>query len=243
MNWLSRRARAELAQRLINESGGIWYHGRAWRYRTTLWRPFISRLESLLLPALAGRAGRLVLVGPSAGWTLTDRVLTLFSELVLIEPDPLAVWLLRRRLARVAPAAVVNHDPHDYFADGDGPQHLRDAYAGDTVLFCNLLGQLHLLLAEPRLSAVRRGVRGILRAPGLTWLSYHDRCSADAPLLLPPSPAARLNDAACRACFPGAAPAACVDHGTGELFPGGQAAYADWEIVPGTHHLIECMHS
>ncbi len=242
MNWLSRRSRAALAQRLINESGGIWYHWRAWRYRTTLWRPFITRLESLLLPALAGRSGRLVLVGPSAGWTLTDRLLSPFSALTVIEPDPLAVRLLRRRLARVAPAAAVRCDPHDYFADGDGPQRLCAAHAGATVLFCNLLGQLHLLLAEPHLSAVRRGLRTVLRAPGFQWLSYHDRCSADAPLVLPPSPVARLNDAECRACFPGAAPEACIDHGTGELFPDGQAAYADWEIIPGTHHLIEFLH-
>jgi len=49
MNWLSRRARAELAARLLNDSGGLWYHWRALRYRRRLWRPFVERLAPPLL--------------------------------------------------------------------------------------------------------------------------------------------------------------------------------------------------
>ncbi|HNW93091.1 MAG TPA: hypothetical protein PKM88_09320, partial [bacterium] len=177
-----------------------------------------------------------------AGWTLPDAVLTLTDRLILIEPNPLAVWLLQRRLRQLAPAAVVAADARDYFADAAGPGELRAAYGNDLLLFCNLLGQLRLISTPERYLAMRGVLREMLAVTGLAWVSYHDRLSADqAPVLREEAAPRRLTDAECRTrFFPGLALDEMDEHDTESLFPAVlPATFLTWQLLPHRYHLIE----
>ena len=67
-----------MASGLVSPTGGLIYHWRAWRYRRSLWRPFIEPLAIWLADwTPAERA--LLLVGPSAGYCLPAALLERFE--------------------------------------------------------------------------------------------------------------------------------------------------------------------
>ncbi len=107
-----------LRDRWLTPAGGLVYHLRALRHRP-LWRAYSDRLAGWL-QAWNPPCRELVLIGPSAGWTLPAAFLAGFGQVHVLEPDPLARRLLGRRFADTK----LVFDRLDCLCDRDGPARL-----------------------------------------------------------------------------------------------------------------------
>lgn len=236
--------------RLTGPSGGVVYHTRAARHADDLWRPFRTAISTWLdrWPTVDER---LILIGPSAGYTLDDRFLARFRSILAIDPDPLAPALFRQRHRAVLEAGTtLTWSALDHFVSGslDDLERLLAAHDQTSVLFSNFLGQLHLLYpeatCEERLERCRARFPELLS--GRSWASYHDRLSGQLPLRFDqpdPQPKRLGDDALLDRYFAGRG-GELVDHRTERLFPADLPhAYLHWELTPGQHHLIEAVHA
>jgi len=236
---------------LVTPSGGLVYHLRALRYRGTLWLPFRRALADWLTRHLA-HSQLLVLVGPSAGHCLPLERLGQAEKLVVLEPDPLARRLLAQRLAP-RELLIESRDllVEPLLSGKPGLDAVLERWPAASVLFCNVLGQLHFGLddaQQARFAAeFRRRLWPALR--GRVWASFHDRWSCD-----------RSGDATRHASvlhferLPGDEQLAeayfgagqvvvtALDHGTTELFPETLPRdYLSWQITPSALHLVEAV--
>jgi hypothetical protein len=237
---------------LLTPSGGLVYHLRALRYRRSLWLPF-RRALSEWLDARLPEGKEIVLVGPSAGHCLPLTKLRRASKLVMLEPDPVARRLLALRLRGPAlelEARDLLFEP--MLSGGAGLDALLERRPHATLLFCNVLGQLHFGVSdadERRFQTeFRRRVWPALQ--NRAWLSFHDRWSLDqaagsagpARLDFERSP----SDAELGEAWFGreGAPLAVLDHGTASLFPQHlPRRYLAWQITPGALHIVEAVAS
>lgn len=223
---------------LLSPAGGLVYHGRAWRYRQTLWQAFLRPLAGWL-GSWAPTEPALLLVGPSAGYCLPAAVLERFERITGIEPDPLARWLFARRLPTIARRTT--WVPVDPFLSADALADLGRRTPHHAVLFANVLGQLATLYPDARWIA---GLPALLARR--SWASFHDRLSCSLALSSPAVSepvAADARDVDLLARFhPGPLPSTVeiVDHGTQTLFPPDVLRrYLAWQLTPRSHHLIE----
>jgi len=231
----------------LNEAGGLRYHARALA-AGALWAPFRAALAEWV--SEFSLAEHVILVGPSAAHCLPDAFFRQFSRVIVLEPDPIAGFLLRRRFVRLGLA-----EPRIERADlllrplVEGSAGLLELIAQEpqaSVVFCNVLGQTHFMLPELEFMQFKRAFRErVVPALGARgWLSFHDRfSSALAPMFVAPHrAAARLDDAAVLRELYGKADryGELLDHDTEGLFPAElPCAYFCWEIARGFHHLIE----
>lgn len=220
---------------LFHPSGSLPYHLRAWRWRHTLWAPFHDVVRRWLTD-WRPETGHLVLIGPSGGYALTARFLERFERITVLEPDPLARWLLRRRF----PECAFEWRESGYLALPDGFARLAATYPDAALLFCNLLGQE--LQGQP--ADFDRATWLAELEPALAghfWASWHDLAST-----------ARAPEASVPACLAQALPldellAQCWsggdleinDHETAGLCPALPRRYAIWRLAPRRHHVIE----
>lgn len=233
-----------------NVAGGWRYHLYAWRYRHTLWAPYTEQV-SAFLNTWQPRRAQLVIIGPSAGWHLPAAFLQRFEQVVAIEPDPLARWLLRRRFPQVR--WVMHSD--DYFT----PDHpagwsantarLFADYPNAALLFANFLGQLiglypGAVAEEQGDDIVQTRVFGHWKAQFAaqlatrTFASLHD-CwsSAQPPLQALPQNTADLSATAA----PFGHSAQVVDHLIGGLLPQLPRKWLTWQRKPQMWHVIEAL--
>jgi len=241
----------------LNDAGGLRYHWRGFRHSETLWQPFRFALAEWLY-GWEPPERKLVVVGPSAGFCTPPFLFERFSDVIGLDPDPVAHFLFRRRLARASlearPRVTFLREDHLIAA----PERLVELVEreGDTaLLFSNILGQLRVLTgarepSDPRLVAIRRAVARA--TAGRSWASFHDRVSGTAAPEVDPVVHAesRLDDAAVvRRFYPsllderdstrGDSPE-LLDHLTEGFFPSDRPhAYFSWPLMPGVHHLIE----
>jgi hypothetical protein len=220
---------------LLHPSGSLAYHLRAWRWRQRLWAPFHAEVGRWLVD-WQPTSKCLVLVGPSAGYALNARFLERFERIKVLEPDPLARWLLRRRFPKVAFAWRACGD----LAQDDGFERLAAAHPGAALLFCNLLGQpLHGQPAEFQRGAWLARLEPALR--GRDWASWHDLISThrapDETSALELHQAEPL-EALTRHWWRGGE-LEIVDHETTGLCPDRPRRHAIWQLAPKSWHLIE----
>jgi len=237
---------------LFTPSGGLVYHLRALRYGATLWRPFREVIGEWLVHHLPP-GDELVLVGPSGGHCLPLAHLRRFSHLRVLEPDPLARLILRSRLR----GTHVDFDARDHvltplLAGAPGLDAVLADRTRAAVLFCNLLGQVHLGLPDGEQSRFEHEFRCriVPALAGRRWASFHDRWSLDD---WPREPSARAlefdrrpdDDVLAAACFDDArTPVTVVDHRTGALFPGTwPRRYFSWKMTPASLHVVEALGS
>ncbi|MCB1906170.1 MAG: hypothetical protein KDH15_02275 [Rhodocyclaceae bacterium] len=207
------------------------YHLRAMCHRDRRWRPFRDTLANWF-DAWRPPCRRLVLVGPSAGHTLPLAEMAGFTEIVALEPDPIA----RRWLAWRARSLPLRFDGRDVLGGWDPLRGLTSGFPDAAVLFCNVLGQVAPAAGgrwHERLADALRGQH---------WASYHDVVSTEARPLRGASPvvsdASRLEDVLAR--FWAGGELALVDHDTFRLAgPSQPAGYALWPLAAGRWHLIE----
>jgi hypothetical protein len=210
-----------------DRSGGLFYHWRAWRYRKRLWLPFLKQLAGCL-SAWQPAASELVIVGPSAGYSLPEAFLARFGRRVVLEPDPFARWLLQRRF----PSLIFEFGSLDCMADAGGAQALVQDYPSAAFLFSNVIGQRLADLPEDWLPSLLRVMQG--RA----WASYHDViASAQAPQRWDAqvfSEEATLEEVL--AGFWSGGELALYDHGSFRKMPA--RVYMPWALSPGRYHLL-----
>lgn len=237
----------------FNPAGGVNYHLRARRHARRLWEPFRWSLGEWLLGWQPPEAN-LVLVGPSAGYNLQPFLFERFEHVLVLEPDPLARWLFRRRLAR----APLERRPRLEFVAGDHlvrhPERLvplLERAGQPALLFSNIIGQLMLLLDSDTPDAPFAAIVDAVQAAttGRSFASFHDRLSGP----LPPDVegvvrvARRWSDAEvlehAYSAPAGERPVIELhDHHTAGFFAEDQPhAYLRWELEPGQHHLIEAV--
>jgi hypothetical protein len=243
----------------LNDAGGLRYHLRGLRYAETLWQPFRFALAEWLY-GWEPPERRLVVVGPSGGWCTQPFFFERFTEVIGLEPDPLAHFFFRRRLRRAPlesrPRVRFERDDH-LVGDPERLERFLEREGDVAVLFSNVVGQLRVLTGaetpdDARLAAIRSTVQRITATR--SWASFHDRVSGAAPPEVDPvvHTSARLDDAAVvRRFYPdlseraGTASTASerdelLDHLTEGFFPAERPhAYFSWELMPGVFHLIE----
>ncbi len=236
---------------LFNVAGGLPYHALARRYHSMLWSDYARQVEQALVQ-WAPPGDELVVVGPSGGWLLPNRLLKRYVHVTAIEPDPMARWLLRRRF----PQVVWSFDVHDYFTPyGDRPwreglHHLAQQYPSQPIYFAEFLGQFIGLYPD----AVAREEAGVVVATSAysAWkeefqqvfrhrpvFSSHDRLVArEAPhtAVVDLSDELPAADLALRLWQPAVAAA---DPLSGQLFPGRPRQVAIWQRQPGYWHAME----
>lgn len=239
---------------LFSASGGLVYHLRAWRRARALWQPFRTEIAGWLEHKLSA-TGELILVGPSAGHCLPLAHLAAFERVTLLEPDPIARFILRRRLLEQRPQLGVDEDPRDLLLapllqGSAGLDALLDERPRAAVLFCNVLGQLHFGLPDEEQERFREAFREriVSRLMTRAWASFHDRWSLDwAANAADPAPlrfAARPSENELgQGLFGAAGPSVTVlDHGTAELFPAElPRRYLSWRITPRALHVVEAL--
>jgi hypothetical protein len=234
----------------LNPAGGLRYHVRA-LFGGRSWSPFRAALGGWLAE-LQPRVPRAVLVGPSAGYTFPDAFLQRFTALTVLEPDPIAGYLLMRRLRRLG-VAELRLESRDLLIapllDGSpGLAELLEADPEASLIFGNVLGQTRFLREELELERFKSAFRAriVPLLGGRSWLSFHDRLSgALAPSFNAPffAPERLDDDAVLRQLYSqdgGGAPAELFDHQSDGFFPANMPhAYFSWQIDSARHHLIE----
>jgi hypothetical protein len=234
----------------LNPAGGLRYHVRALFGRRP-WAPFRAALGSWLAE-FEPRVPRGVLVGPSAGYTFPDAFLRRFTSLTVLEPDPIAGYLLLRRLRHLG-IAELHLESRDLLIAPllDGSAGLAELLQADPeacLIFGNVLGQTRFLCEEAEVERFKAAFRERI-GPELesrSWLSFHDRLSGtlaasfSAPFLAPE----RLDDdAVLRELYNqdrAGAPRELFDHQSDGFFPTNVPhAYFSWQIDSTRHHLIE----
>jgi hypothetical protein len=220
---------------LFHPSGGVLYHLRAWRWRRTRWQPFHGEVARWL-EAWHPRCRDLVLIGPSGGYALNARFLARFSRITVLEPDPLARRVLRRRFAEFD----FEFTEADSLARPEGPAELADRFADAAFLFCNLLGQ-RLIGQGPRhcrqdwLASLQMALQQ------REWASWHDLASThrrpDRFGKLALALAEPLDDLLSRFWIGGVLE--IHDHECVGMLPASPRSYFIWSLTPGRFHLVE----
>jgi hypothetical protein len=240
------------SRRTFNLAGGVNYHLRARRYAKKLWEPFRWSIGEWLL-AWAPPEQSLVLVGPSAGYNLQPFLFERFEHVVVLEPDPIARWLFRRRLAR----APLERRPRLEFIATDHlvlhPERLLpllQSLGQPALLFSNLLGQLVTLLDAAAPDAALDAIKGAVRSAseGRSFASFHDRVSGPlAPNMQGQvlSPRRWSDEEVLHHAYDATDAPLVVeldDHYTEGFFPADLPhSYFRWEFEPGQFHLIEAV--
>jgi len=238
----------------LNPAGGLRYHARALLARRE-WQPFRAALAAWL-PVFRARNLRAVLVGPSAGYSFSDAFFSQFGAITILEPDPIAGFLLCRRLRRLGIADLRLERSDRLIAPllrGEvGLPELLEADPGACLIFGNVLGQTRFLIEDPNFerfkSAFRERITPLLT--GRAWLGFHDRLSGTlAPHFEQPYTApARLDDSAVlRQLYASdrlGIHGELFDHQSDGFFASDQPhTYFDWRIGGARHHLIEAVRS
>jgi hypothetical protein len=233
---------------LNNPSGGIRYHWRAFRNRERRWGTFRDQLEQWL-SGWQPSASTLAIVGPSGGYCLPLGALARFSRFVIFEPDPVARWVLKRRLQQSLPDRSVTWIAEDaWVAPLNRGGSIPGALLGKqcALLFSNIIGQLPYMVPDVDYPTWRdawcKSLWPVLERT--SWASFHDRVSgAAAPPDELPNTGQRLSDAEVQDLYRRGDPSQVIeliDHGSQELLPlGRDYRYFHWPLMPGAHHLIE----
>lgn len=215
-----------LRDHLTDPSGGLGYHWLAWR-RRAVWQPFHARLRTWL-EGWRPDADTLVLVGPSGGYALDTAFLSRWRAITVLEPDPLARFLLRRRFAQ----RPVRFARLDALALPDGPAALAAQFPDAALLFCNVLGQI-----GGADEVVRRGAALRRALAAHAWASWHDVLSSRVRPSGTLPEAAASADTLARALWRGQA-VEVVDHGAFGLV-GTPGRFAIWALATDAWQVVE----
>lgn len=227
-----------LNDRFWHASGGLLWHWRAWHHGHR-WQVFRTDIAGLL-QAWDPAERALLLIGPSAGWTLPEDFVQRFDTVSAVEPDPLARLLFTRRFTGVSPLWL----NIDAFADG-GLEALLAQCPGHAVLFCNVAGQV---LPDDADTAARRCEALREALADRTWASYHDLVSLDTATDPGPGPDREeglrwhLADSTLEEILGSHGRRGRVellDHHTASLARGLISCTLPWPLHPGRLHLVQ----
>lgn len=213
----------------LSATGGLSYHLIARRRANSSWVPFRTHVREWLTPWLARvGAGELIVFGPSAGWTLPLDLFVGFSRVLFVEPDPIARFLLRRRLppgVRCEFIARADLLPWTSSRPGVFADFLA-RHPDAAVLFTNVLGQIPLIAKRTDLAARDEFLQAL---SSREWASYHDLYSGsskDARLIPSRDPSQVFKQGS------------VIDHETAWL-SNASSQLALWPLTEDSLHIIE----
>lgn len=238
---------------IINPSGGLSYHYSAFRHRRFHWAPFTRQLSEWL-ESWPHAEGSLLLLGPSAGYSLPTSFLQRFEHIDAVDPDPVARKLFRRNHS-------INHltwqDRDDLGSlsrewHPEGLSQLLQDFPDHKILFCNFLGQLPALFPELTSVKVWEQWRDEFQKAisHRRWASYHDLYSLSIQGRLVDQKILRKWErdqegnsedylTKVLSSTGRSGPQTIVDHCTQGLFPTGRRHLFMWQRLPRFLHIIE----
>ena len=154
----------------MNLSGGIFWHGRAWRSQAA-WHQTCTEIAT----ALAGcehASSELLLIGASAGWMMSSNWLQGFAKVDTWDIDPLAAPLFRWRHGAALKASDCALTCHRSDAFANLEQLLQDR-PNACIFFDNVLGQYRFHCTDPD-QASENIAHLVRRLRGREWGSLHE---------------------------------------------------------------------
>lgn len=198
---------------LFRPSGGLRYHLRSRRY-AGLWGPFQSEIAKWLNDWEPDYS-HLLLLGPSAAYTLPTAWLKKFTRIDAYDLDPLAPWIFRFNHPGVS---VQFHRKNLFWQDGvlstGALTEILREHPKASILFSNILGQVLLEghASEREWSDFLLRLRHRLQYR--SWASYHDLFTHED--------------------------GAVIDHlMRGEWSQGLESRQFVWQLTPDSRHIIE----
>lgn len=247
----------ETLRSIVNPSGGLAYHYSALRHRSFHWLNYTTQINDWL-ESWTQNQGSLLLLGPSAGYSLSTRFLEKFERIDAIDPDPLGRYLFARN------HPLQNFQWHDRDDLGvktrswnpTGLNSLLEDFPDHKILFCNFLGQLPSLFPELTHTKPWDHWRGVLHEAlaKKKWASYHDLYSLQAQIRTVDRDVLKkwernqenAPEQYLQELFPKTsrrkAPVV-IDHCTHGLFPQGRRHLFLWQRLPKYLHIIEARRS
>jgi hypothetical protein len=228
----------------LSPSGGAVYHIIARRRSRTTWRGFRAVVRQWLNEWRPMFRGELIIFGPSAGWTLPLQDFAHLTRLTIIEPDPIARFLLRRRLIAVGLRTtslefIARADLLPWFSTDAAVFNLfLKERPNAAILFSNVLGQIPLHLSPSQRSRTAQAQSDFLTAlKDRKWASYHDLFSGSSIEAEPLKSSLLIEhpDAAAKRIFTSGD---VIDHETAWLSEGRATELALWPITEKSTHLI-----
>lgn len=151
---------------LLNPAGGLRYHFTA-SVRKKSWQNFKNELNEWMMN-WNPKSESVVLVGPSAGYLITDEFLKKFKQIEAWDIDPLAPVLFKKQ----HPKIKVKWKKKDWFKTflmANQKPNLNTAY-----VFTGILGQLSFLVKDDQeYDKVFKALNEFLS--DTPFLSFHDR--------------------------------------------------------------------
>ncbi|MES2856276.1 MAG: hypothetical protein V4692_10460, partial [Bdellovibrionota bacterium] len=191
---------------------------------------------------------RLLLFGPSGGYSLPVEFLQRFERIDIIEPDPFARLIFKRRFPALAKKL---HFAREFttlpwwHSDSEIPERAfteflergEAEYGPAAVLFSNFLGQLPLLRLNYEDTASRNGFLTALSKK--SWASFHDLFSGRTiDMNRHPDSIVMSEDTEVMARRFFRNEAEVVDHGTTWLGRGRAIPVCHWLLTPRNSHVI-----
>lgn len=232
------RSKLKTLNSSISLSGGWVYH-RKHALNFKRWRTFRTEVDQWLRSTVMHTSDTpLLLVGPSAGYSLSDGFLSSYSQIDAIELDPLSpyLWSLRHTVK------ITTWMDTNYFLLNDPFSRLRENYPHHLVLFSNLLGQL-AYSHDFNAAIIDYWARDLSKLKN--WMSYHDLYSlhGDTKTLSKfasafQSPLTRQDVLAL--LLPWRAKLEILDHRTQDFVPSPTTnKYFLWRIDKNSLHIVE----
>lgn len=158
---------------ILNQAGGLRYHFRALRYRSSLWAPLREALGAWLAEVLPAHAP-LLLVAPSGGYCLSAPLLSKYSGRIhAVDWDPLAPVFFKRSHPETS---VTWHRLDVMRGGGEELAQILGNLPDATVVFCNFLGQAEIASPQHYTDFAERLP---LLLKNRKWVSFHDRYSGE----------------------------------------------------------------
>ena len=235
-----------------NPTGGLFYFIRAYRYKKKLWKSYLDQVAKKIQNDFQ-ESKKIILVGPSAGFSFSKKWIKQFEEVICVDIDPFACLLFKMRFE----SEKIKWVRKNLFFDSKGKEIGRgffdflEKHPNHAVLFCNFLGQMKLLISDSEAESLKLK-KFFMNLPSQmtkrTWASFHDKLSGE----LKPNEKVQykttqlLGEQACAKIFyqksaNGELISHQVDLPLDFLFT--HVTYFSWEISPGVYHLIEYVHS
>ena len=164
---------------ILNPAGGLYYHLKAWRYKRKLWPPFITSINNFLCNWVPQNRN-LVIFGGSGGYCLSPEFLSQFSNIVLIDPDPLAGIIFSARFQITIQVVQKNYLTDELNEQTSPFDQIMQDFPNHAFLFSNILGQLPYLTNWQNdrtvyVDSIKQSLASLIRTR--EWASFHDLLS------------------------------------------------------------------
>ncbi len=234
-------------KKAFNLAGGMIYHYHAVKFKATFWQSYLQHVQKFL-DSWEPKNEQLLLIGPSGGYSLPEKLVARYQRLVAVDIDPIAEAIFKNRF----PGSNVLWINEDVFKLDRGLQvdsfrEFLRKFSNSDILFCNVLGQLPIyykISAADEYALWLKDLFGLIK--DYNYASYHDIFSfkGNAKVksefenfdnqITPESLALRFLETP---------PAEMQDHFVSSLFAERSRMVIYWQLNKDSHHFIECVKS